>query len=484
MTLIGCLTTLSALVLWGAVQAQAPMKRSIGEMTVRTGSPRIPVVLVEFSNLQFSEADAATAFASRLTGQATTEQVEALQGTAEQYFADQSAGRFTPQFEVIGPVRLAHEYGYYGADGQVKDERMGELMVDAIAGCGVSDWSRYDADLDGVVDALYLIYAGEGQHAKPDQSSLIWPHTSTLAERGIDSPECGGYTFNSYSCTNELLYGQVDGIGTFIHEFLHQVGLPDFYRTDGVVPAELAMGEWSIMDRGGYAEGGKRPVGLRALEKAYLGWMEPIELTAATTVSDWPSTTAGGNALKVVNKTSSLEYYLLETIDGRGWDMSCPAQGMLVTHVYYNAVAWNNNTLNNASPFRVQIIPADNDKPYLITGQNDEVYAESLKGDTYPSPTGNNELTDTSTPASTVQVGLSGLMKKPITNIAYQAEEGRISFDFMGGSTENVLTSAPQVCRTLPQAGYYTLGGIRLDAPLKGQPCLKVEAGAVRVVWQ
>jgi hypothetical protein len=332
------------------------------------------------------------------------------------------------------------------------------------------DWSIYDSDTDGIIDALYIIYAGEGQHAKPEQPDLLWPHTYTFKELGAENIKIQGLSFNSYSCTNELQNDRIDGIGVFCHEFCHQLGLPDFYRTDGASMTEYAMGSWSVMESGNYALNGKRPVGLRVLEKLHLGWIEAVTLTNAVTVENWKSTDKGAPALKIENSITPSEYYLLETIDGTGWNKSCPSTGMLVTHVHLSGTdIWYNNTLNNASPYRVQIIPADNDK--LRSTSSVDEYEAGAAGDTYPSPSGNDELTDNSTPAATLQVGLIRKMRKPITHIVYNETTGGISFDFMGGSTENILTSIGKTLQRISPPYIYSIDGNRIIN--NGQPLRK-----------
>lgn len=446
-----------SLFLWAALggggQAAHPLVRKIGEMPVCTGSPKIPVVLVQFKDKQMSEADSRSGYQNRLATPVSIEDVEAGEGTALQYFTDQSEGKFTPQFVVIGPVTLDNPRAYYGADGtSMKDENVGEMITEAIQkaiGSGeVENWQDFDSNSDGVVDALYVLYAGEGQHAIPTQTDLVWPHTSSLSERGYTSPEVNGLKFNSYSCTNEMLNGKLDGIGTFCHEFSHQIGLPDFYRTDGVVMKDFTMGSWSLMDYGGYALDGRRPVGLRALEKAHLGWIDLTELTEAATVKDIPSTDRGGMAFKVVNSSSAgKEYLVLETIDDKGWNKSCVGKGLLVTYVCLpDPTVWENNTVNNvsSSAYRVKVIPADNARTLLVTGQNEEEYEIGLAGDTYPW-SGNDELTDTSTPATVMEFGFTGMLKKPITSISYDEVAQVVSFDFMGGSDENVITALDEV---------------------------------------
>lgn len=469
-------TFLCALLLgaWmSGLQATHPMVRKIGEMPVRTGSPKIPVVLVQFKDKAMSEADPKAGYTARLSKPVTLEEVEAGDGTAFQYFKDQSHGKFTPEFVVIGPVTLDEKAAYYGADGKtVKDEHVGEMITEAIQkaiGAGdVEDWAEFDSNSDGLVDALYVLYAGEGQHAFPAQTDLVWPHTSSLSERGYTSPEVAGLKFNSYSCTNEMLNGQLDGIGTFCHEFSHLLGLPDFYRTDGGKVTEFAMGSWSLMDYGSYALDGRRPVGYRALEKARMGWIELHELNEAATVKDMPSTDQGGMAFKVVNSSSNgKEYFVLETIDDKGWNKSCVGKGLLVTYALMNdEKAWEDNTVNNET-FHVKVIPADNARTLLVTGENESEYELGLKGDTYPYGA-NNELTDTSTPStSDLLYGRYGTLGKPVTAIVYDEATQRVSFDFMGGSDDHVITAIADV--QVGVAGgtgvWYRMDGIQVDKP-------------------
>lgn len=433
-----------------------PHKR-IGEMQIHRGSPKVPVILVAFADKDFSENDPVAGFYDRICRPATLEEVEQGKGSAFQYFTDQSNGLFTPQFEVIGPVKLSgREADYVDHETQMVAEAAQLASDNGL----VDNWQRYDNNGDGIIDASYIIYAGEGRHAHPTDYSLIWPHTSVFMN---EVPTIDGMKFYSYSCCNETLYGEMDGFGTFCHEFSHQLGLPDFYRTDGVVTDDFNMGPWSVMDYGSYNAGGFIPIGYRALEKMYMGWIEPVELTEAVTVNGW---TADDQPLKVANDVDHNEYYLLETVNRTGWNCEAPAGGLLVTHVNlsggWNNAFWNNNTVNNAYPPRVAVIAADNDRTSLVTGVNESEYQESLKGDTYPSPEGNDELTDQSIPAAEVYVGFFGVMGKPLTNISYDEVRGSISLDFMGGSEDSVMTSVNPVISVPVTGQYWQLNGMRL----------------------
>ena len=71
-----CALLLGALA--GGLQAAHPSVRKIGEMPVRTGSPKIPVVLVQFKDKAMSEADPNAGYTARLSKPATMEEVDSL----------------------------------------------------------------------------------------------------------------------------------------------------------------------------------------------------------------------------------------------------------------------------------------------------------------------------------------------------------------------------------------------------------------------
>lgn len=71
-------------------------------------------------------------------------------GSIKSYFTAQSAGKFVPTFDIVGPVDLPHEMAYYGYD-----ERAAELMIDACSMADANtdvDFSKYDYNGDGYVD--------------------------------------------------------------------------------------------------------------------------------------------------------------------------------------------------------------------------------------------------------------------------------------------------------------------------------------------
>ena len=81
------------------------------------------------------------------------------------------------------------------------------------------DLSPYDTDGDGVVDNVYVIYAGYGQ-ADSNKPNTIWPHSWNLSNIGADI-QLGNVKIDRYATSQEI-NGQSNkpvGIGTFVHEF-------------------------------------------------------------------------------------------------------------------------------------------------------------------------------------------------------------------------------------------------------------------------
>ena len=94
-----------------------------------TGSITIPVILVNFKDVQFSINKPKEAFEQFFNG---TEQKSMGNGNAKnhgsvaQYFSEMSSGAFTPTFKIYGPVTLDQDETYYGGNthGNNSDENL------------------------------------------------------------------------------------------------------------------------------------------------------------------------------------------------------------------------------------------------------------------------------------------------------------------------------------------------------------------------
>ena len=136
------------------------------------GSPRIPVILIGFKDKAFTKT--AAEFEAMLNQEGYS--ANQAKGSVLDYFRDNSFGRFTPSFEVLGPVTLDYNLSYYGNNNYFGDDQRPEMaLVHAAQKLDESvDFSRYDNDGDGVVDFIMFYFAGHDEAQGASSSSIWW----------------------------------------------------------------------------------------------------------------------------------------------------------------------------------------------------------------------------------------------------------------------------------------------------------------------
>lgn len=407
-----------------------------------SGEVRGLVLLVAYSDVAFSLPDDSirTLLQARYDGDGYTEYVEhrgysevdgadigircTIPGSARDYFRKQSFGKFTPRFDVVGPVTLDNPRAHYGANTTGGNDKNARAMVTEacrkVYELQLADFSDYDGDGDGVVDFVYVVYAGSDE-AQTAIEECVWAHASTV------SLTLGGMKIGRYACSGELfvdLKGLPAGIGTFVHEFSHILGLPDFYNTR---KDDFTMDVWSVMDYGMYNRGGFVPCAYTAFERYSLGWLPMVTLDAPATMSIGTTDEEGRgyriftselDSNAVVTEADTASFYLVETIRMEGWNSYAYAEGLLISEVTYKASAWQNNTVN-VSTHRHCIVPADN--VYSYKSPETQLFG-----------TVNHEFSLSSTPSSITQYGAA--MNKPLTDINFDPGTGKSSFHFCGGA--------------------------------------------------
>ena len=313
-----------------------------------TKPARALFILVSFSNQSFKDASA-TYYKSKL-GDATEGAMSMYN-----YLKQQSNGAYAPPVDVFGPVTLSSTYATYGAnDSNGDDTNPAQMIADAcLALDSQIDFSQYDSNSDGVVDNVYVLYAGKGE-ADGGEANTIWPHQWTLQAAGITLRLDGKY-IRSYACSAELNGSGKCAMGTPLHEFGHVIGLPDYYDTEYKstnYTESRTPGDWSIMDQGSYNNDGNTPPNYSVFDKYYLGWLTP-KFLAKDAIDNVTLTTAYGDGYQITGGTSRVAYsntntvYYIENRQQSGWDAYLPGHGMVVWQVKYNATNWNNNNLNN-----------------------------------------------------------------------------------------------------------------------------------------
>ena len=363
-----------------------------------TGSPKVLVILAEFADTTFTIQNTKQVFTNYLmneghfseTAYAQNRNYKGVRG----YFKDCSYGQFTPTFDVVGPVKLPKPQTYYGAE----NDNITDLMTDACnAVDNEVDFSQYDANGDGLVDLVYIIYAGHSANYRGNTSTDIWPKSGTT----IISKTFDGKSIRRYGVSNELAGREnkkkeketINGIGLFCHEFSHTLGLPDIYayKTDAEDQNDQGMELWDLMDGGTEVQGGRVPSPYLAWEREAMGWMSIDTLTTDRHIANLKTIDNGGKAYKILNPSASNEYIVLQSIQKggwyQGWGNGSYPKGLLVYRVSYasnkvNVFDFPNNVKGKP---RVIVVPADGK---VLSAQNAggswDTYITQHNEDLYP----------------------------------------------------------------------------------------------------
>lgn len=393
---------------------------------IAEGSPKALVVLVEYSDVSFKTSDAHGYFDGLLNTTGFSE--HGATGSAAEYFELNSAGNFKPQFDVFGPVKLPHKRAYYGSDyddtGRYHGQENAHYMVrDAVAALDATvNFAQYDTDGNGYVDNIFIIYAGVGEAMDPSVEESVWPHQWNYQYSGETPPHADGVIIDHYACANEWLpEGRPTGVGTFIHEFSHVMGLPDLYNTDNSY-ANYTPGSWSVLDYGPYNNGGCTPPNYSVYERNAMGWMVP-EILDETPRSVTLESIVESNKAYIIQTDALRDFFLIENRRLEGWDAYLPNSGMLVWHIDATESPYSSNIVNNNPTHQyVDLIEANN--------RRDSFDLDVLAGYPFPGTTGNTSLSFSTTPALKPWTGTDlGIEIADIT----ETTDGLITFNVNGG---------------------------------------------------
>lgn len=415
------------------------------------------VVLCSFEGKDFTIENPVQAFSDLLNKKGYNE--AGAIGSAADYFEKVSDGKFRPTFDIYPEVvKLPKTSAYYVGDTPTsKYDNWHEALQYIYEQIDPNlNFADYDYDNDGVVDSVYFIYAGYGMADAPF-SDVIWPHQSDLTYLNIVRD---GKKLGPYACSNELRGNQhvytdaagnityadnvIDGIGAFCHEFGHVIGLPDLYRTDGVL-AKYTPGAWSIMDQGSYNGDSMVPPLYSAYERYLCNWLdfEIAEAGKEYTLGSLDSNPRGIriNVMRDNGSVSKNEYIVLESRCKTGYDLFVPGEGLVIWHLDYNKSAWNGNTLNNRSerPRCTVVTPDGNVRNAAFPGVTGEY--TFLSADFKPLL---YMQSSTKNPKPTLPIY--------ITNISYSDVSKTSKFEY------NKVTEAPELDCVLSDEPYMNLG--------------------------
>jgi M6 family metalloprotease-like protein len=262
-------------------------------------------------------------------------------GSVRDYFYDVSNGLLT-YTNRVSPTwyRALKPKSYYDDCDAPYGSRARELVREALIDLNNQglDFSEYDANGDGYIDAINCFYAGV---TNCGWAMGLWPHSSTGLNFTADGVSSYRY--------------QVTGIGTnltlstFCHENGHMIGFwPDLYDYDG---SSRGVGRFCLMCTSTSATNPQEP---SAYMKDLAGWATIVDLDFFQ--QNLPAT-AGSDTIYRFQEGRS-DYYLVENRYRTGRDSLIPDSGLAIWHCDPNG----DNNDEDQTPFlhyEVTLVQAD-----------------------------------------------------------------------------------------------------------------------------
>ena len=295
------------------------------------------------------------------------------------YFDEVSKGKLNIEGEVFGPYTL---------DGDAAEYSSGSSFVrDSVE---IADDDIYFPDFDAVM----AIHSGPGGESSGDSNDIWSAHWPSITINTNDDDEDGNdHVIRRISQVPEyqLSNGERNPLGVWCHEFGHELGLPDYYDTDG---SSEGVGNWAVMAAGSWGNNGETPVYFSAYSRYWLGWDEPITVEDDVTNLVIEPVSEGGNIYKLPipgNWSNSEQYFLLENRQQTRYDTYLPGEGLLIWHIDEEIMfsKWSSNTVNNDEDHKGMDLEEADGNDDLDSGANrgdngDPYRSGSFTKDTYP----------------------------------------------------------------------------------------------------
>ncbi|MEL1235478.1 MAG: M6 family metalloprotease domain-containing protein [Candidatus Neomarinimicrobiota bacterium] len=373
--------------------------------STRTDTFHVPLLLVEFpdANAIYSPEEIDMV----MNQEGYTHLNNENSGSFRDFYQEISYGNFLPIAEVSDWFMASNGHDYYSYNNGY--QRVRELIrtaVDDLEDAGF-DWSVFDNDNDGYVDALNVIHQGPG--AEEGDYSNIWSHKSSLGNLAVSYD---GVIISSYNISPEIQNGNLVAIGVLAHEFGHALGLPDLYDTDY---SSSGSGKLALMASGSWGTSNNSPwypATMIGWCKEQLGWVDVVEINDDLDAVSIEQTYSSNIVYRVNHSQVEEEYWLIENRQKIGSDTLMPTPGLTIWHINDNmAEGWAVN----------------NDEPYYGVGleQADGMNAlenggPSNGGDVYPGDTNNREFSNSSSPNTSSLYGEPSMLR--IDNISDPGE--------------------------------------------------------------
>lgn len=265
----------------------------------------------------------------------------------------------------------AGERGFFNA---IDSSKFFTPLLDQLTADTTVDWTRYDEDQDGELDALLVFHSGFPSEGGDGDACGEPPRVDRIRSQAYWSSTFGAWsndfvTLNGYAVASA--YDGVCDLSRWVqlavpaHEFLHTFETVDLYDTrNGFLGG---LGGWDIMANPFGPVGDTMfPGSMSPWSRALTGWHAPREVTADGIYELRPSNRFP-DALKIARGFPSREYLLIENRQPLDFDQLLFGNGgILIYHIddtkflqetpgYPGQEGWP----RNGNHYRVALLPAD-----------------------------------------------------------------------------------------------------------------------------
>jgi len=464
-----------------------------GSIALGAGSVKNLVILLRFSDhgpTGQNRTLPSAAHVATIMNAVGGDPVLAPTGSVRDHYLETSYGQFTIDSTVVGWIDAPNTEAFYANGNSGLTSLTWDLITAGLNAADASvNFSQYDEDGDGWVDAITFLHSGYGaewggvDQYGSDYVDRMWSHkwsipTWTSAE---------GVKVSAYNLSPGLwaTSGSSPGrIGVVCHELGHFFGLPDLYDTDG---SSQGIGNWCLMAAGSWGFDGSQhyPSHMSAWAKSKLGWLSPQLILPGAHVA--PQVEFNPTVFRSGYPPG--EYLLVENRQEVGFDLQLPQGGLAIWHIDESKGSLSQNSPNNeeghpgqggwpgnGSHFRNALLQADGTydmEQGLDRGDGADVYRSggvaALNSGTTPNTSGNSisgigpssanmafTFASASSPSITTSSAPSGVIGTPYS----------LSLASSGGTapkTWSEFRANPSYTLTHLGPGAFTLGGTALN---------------------